>query len=679
MAAVVGGSTPVRLQPLRSNKAEFRFQDLRGEKLTPSEKLWLCKEVESQNVATAWSTHTKKGLTRRYNLYPTFFQKNWPSFKNGDLKAVGGPAPVSQKYIDEIKDKIMAARLAVKPIDEAGLRVLLNEAAAQTNMDRRHPDPAFVSLCKRSVDKLLSANDMRLRSVQSIQVAQLQACKDPFMSYMWYLICLACSGKLSASQKWNADATTFVFQPPGKGGKVVTLLNEKDYIIDAEDTIKLKSEIKSTKAGSGLPFAIKMMEMIGACGACSDLVLIVAIKEMGKDDWLHVDVKGMGTTCEIGSSGHVYFSKTRCGTGPMWKDWLTRVAVPTMEKSSAHFDAKDENGNPEVVFFSTDGEEIILRNGFDPEVKERMEAAAIHWGRVAAGTTRIHNANDRSSEFRDAHREIKTITKNSVDVSNDLLEKNIRGGFAALKTAFPDLSIGAGFVDNIVRGILTVLQALGKVRTPGVIRRSFTICGQHCPPDANGYTVDFEKMMAQCYSDVPRQQLDLMKLIAAELVSEYVMVQGRVPFDKLVEHGIHVCATTLNRDNLALVRHSSEIITHDTTMERFAEWKRTHAPEFIAQQKQATADDKVIARADKSDAKAQAKADKKAASDEAKAAEKTRRDGLTKEEKKAEDTAKKADAATAKTAKADKRKAAEDARSEIVAAAKMRRTDIVTL
>lgn len=679
MAAVVGGSTPVRFQPLRSNKGALRFQNLSGEKLTTCEKLWLCKEVESQNVATKWSIHTKKGLVKRYNLYKAFFQKNWESYKNGDIKPAAGPAPVSQKYIGEIKDAIMVARHGVEPLNDAALRVLINEGVVKTNRDRRHPNPAFESLSNKSYLKLLNGNDMRLNSVQSIQVAQLQACKDPFMSYMWYLICLACSGKLSASQKWNADATTFVFQPPGKGGKVVTLLNEKDYIIDAEDTIKLKSEIKSTKAGSGLPFAIKFMELIGACGACSDLVLIVAIKEMGKDDWLHVDVKGMGTTCGIGSSGHVYFSKTRCGTGPMWKDWLTRVAVPTMEKSSAHFDAKDENGNPEVVFFSTDGEEIILRNGFDPEVKERMEAAAIHWGRVAAGTTRIHNANDRSSEFRDAHREIKTITKNSVDVSNDLLEKNIRGGFAALKTAFPDLSIGAGFIDNIVRGCLTTVHALCKVRTPVVIRRAFTICGQHCPPDANGYTVDFEKMMAQCYSDVPRQQLDLMKRIAAELVREHVMLEGRVPFDKLVEHGIHVCATTLNRDDLALARHSSEIITHDATMERFTEWKRTHAPEFIAQQKQATADDKVIARADKSDAKAQAKADKKAASDEAKAAEKTRRDGLTKEEKKAEDTAKKAASAIVKEAKADKRKAAEDARSEIVAAAKMRRTDIVTI
>ena len=470
MAAVVGGSTPVRLQPLRSNKGELRFQNLGKEKLTTCEKLWLCKEVEKLNVATEWSIHTKKGLIKRYNLYQNFFRKNWASYTNGDIKAVGGAAPVSQKYADEIKDEIMVRRVAVEPIDDAELRVMINKAVVKTKMDRCHPNPAFESLSNNSFKKFLKSHGIKLNSVHSIQVAQLQACKDPFMSYMWYLICLACSGKLQASQKWNADATTFVFKPNGEGGKVASLLNEKTYTIDREDTIKLKSEVKSTKAGSALPFAIKMMELIGAAGACSDLVLIVAIKEMGKDDWLHVDVKGMGTTCEIGSSGHIYFCKTRCGTGPMWKDWLLRVAIPTMEKSNAHYDAKDENGNPEVLFFSTDGEEIILRNGFDPEVKVRLKAALIQWGRVAAETTRIHNACDRSSEFRDAHKAIATVTKSSLNVSNDLVEKNICGGFTELKNAFPEISIGAGFLDNIVRGCLIIVHALAKVRTPVAIR-----------------------------------------------------------------------------------------------------------------------------------------------------------------------------------------------------------------
>lgn len=88
-------------------------------------------------------------------------------------------------------------------------------------------------------------------------------------------------------------------------------------------------------------------------------------------------------------------------------------------------------------------------------------------------------------------------------------------------------------------------------------------------------------MMAQCYSDIPQDQLDLMKALAPMLVNDHIKPTGRVTYQTLVDNGLKVFLTTLNRDNLAAVRHNSEIISHDQTLHRFNEWNRMHSEEYL--------------------------------------------------------------------------------------------------
>ena len=65
--------------------------------------------------------------------------------------------------------------------------------------------------------------------------------------------------------------------------------------------------------------------------------------------------------------------------------------------------------------------------------------------------------------------------------------------------------------------------------------------------------------MAQCYTDIPADQLSLMKEKAEFFVENYIKVQGRVPHEVLVQHGIKAGITTLNRDDLAPVRHNNNL------------------------------------------------------------------------------------------------------------------------
>lgn len=580
-------SIPERLRPLRSSRSDFRYNDLSGKTLSLEEKIWLFKEYDGENeVREDQIIGNKNQLMKRYGLYKYFFAKNYKSYKNGSMVMPGGQFGISDKYVKEITDKIMIARHASQPLTSTSLKPLLNEAFFKTQIDRGKVNPAFEEIDTRTYKKFKETHDLVEWSQNAIQQAQIDACKDPYMSYHWYMICYALSAFLYACQKWNIDATTYVFQPKGKGAKAIKLLNEGDYSIDIEDKIVLKNEIKSTLQGSKLPFAIKNMMMISAAGEAGEFVLVVAIKEMGVDDWFAVEVIGMSISVTVGTKGTLYFCHTRCGTVLMWKDYFTRVVIPTIILSNAYHLAKDDEGNPQRNFLSSDGEDIILRNAYDPAIRLQFVEARIDYGRVGAGTTRIHNACDRQFTFRDCHKEVKRVQANSVDVSNSILERNVRTAFQMLREKYPTISIGSGHINNIVEGILVIVYVYQKIHNPIQAMRAFKVSGQHCEADPiTGSTVSFEKMMAQCYSDIPLEQLELMKTKAPILVEEFVKTQGRVPHEELIKVGIKAGLTSLNRDNLCPIRHSSEIISHEETHARFLEYNRVHSPEFLAAEK----------------------------------------------------------------------------------------------
>lgn len=211
-----------------------------------------------------------------------------------------------------------------------------------------------------------------------------------------------------------------------------------------------------------------------------------------------------------------------------------------------------------------------------------MDNELIDYGRVPAGTTRLHNGCDRSTTFKLGHKEVDRIVKNDINCDNTELKKDLEMAFSNLKLKFPTIAIAPGHRENIVKGCMILCKAYQTVHTPHASVTAFRICGQHCEPDmVTGSTICFERMMAQCYTDIPMPQLELMKNLGPQLVEEHVMVTDRVPFKVLVDAGITAGRTSIDRDDMAMVSHSAEIISHESTFERFAEWKRTHTPECL--------------------------------------------------------------------------------------------------
>ena len=107
------------------------------------------------------------------------------------------------------------------------------------------------------------------------------------MSYVWFIVVFLLSAFLPPWRKWNADASTYVFNAPKSGEKYVSLCNDDDanYIDEYEEnmefpnvTTKKKRKNKGKKnENNRLQFAIKVMQMCNAQGDVSPFVCIVSI------------------------------------------------------------------------------------------------------------------------------------------------------------------------------------------------------------------------------------------------------------------------------------------------------------------------------------------------------------------------------------------------------------------
>ena len=120
------------------------------------------------------------------------------------------------------------------------LQALLTDAVVKTQLSRGRVDPCFEKLNERTEESYYKKYNIKETNSQAVTKARVDACKCPMMSYVWYLICVALGNDLPSHRKWNADATTFVFEPAGSGGKTMRLAQEEEYKYTDDCDVVLK-------------------------------------------------------------------------------------------------------------------------------------------------------------------------------------------------------------------------------------------------------------------------------------------------------------------------------------------------------------------------------------------------------------------------------------------------------
>ena len=226
-------SIPLRLRPVVTqtrNVFIFVYSNLAHASLSVEEREWLVREASGQNPQHMDQTTSKKGLIRRYNLYSSFFKKNSTVYKKkGSLNSVGRPPLIDDEHMSNVASVLVKRRREVDEVPKEEFRRLLAEAVVETERSRGRVDPCFERLDERTEARYREKYHIQESKSQAVTKARVDACKCPMMSYVWYLICVALGNDLPSHRKWNADATTFVFEPCGSGGKTVRLADEEEY------------------------------------------------------------------------------------------------------------------------------------------------------------------------------------------------------------------------------------------------------------------------------------------------------------------------------------------------------------------------------------------------------------------------------------------------------------------
>jgi hypothetical protein len=329
------------------------------------------------------------------------------------------------------------------------------------------------------------------------------------------------------------------------------------------------------------------MQMISAAGENSDFVAVLAMKTMVPNTWHVESVPGLSLSSHIGAKGIIYFSKTRCGTRDMWKDYFTRIVIPTIQASNAvHQPMAPDGVTPSHNMFSTDGEDIIISQCYGDDMRYLLKQSHIFYARVGAGTTGIAQACDRQVIYREIKKLIRRLLEKGIEIENRQLEHAIRQAFLRFKHTFPTVEFGKGLQDCYVEGLVILVHCFDKTMTRDTTIRGFTCCGQDCNPDENNCTVDFQKMMNQCYTNIPSEQRMLMLEQAAGF-ADIVKLRGKLTYKEVTANGILPGNTTIDRDSLTHIRHWSEVVTMDHVVECYREEMAAKDPAVIQQKKAA--------------------------------------------------------------------------------------------
>ena len=342
------------------------FQFSRGIKVFNDEKEWLCREVTQHPVPPIWQFQItkKKKLILRYNLDAKFFKRNLKIHNDPNKFFVDHPGRPSS--LDQGSLLVVGKTIRKFKADNGSdmtvsqVRNLFDAEHRETMKRSQSFDSKFKSLDSRTFKKLRKTAGIATQQGDMHTEARDIACKCPRGLYVWWLIVWSLYRFIGGVQKWNGDATTYVFLAKYQNekscgivddGMVDELLKAMDKEEEEEEEEmadvnnenrapghgrRKKAKFKKPAIAAKLPFAIKNMHLSNSFGECGPPFLILANKDMPKNSYFLYPVPGLSWQTGTAAVGFVAISRTRCGTSALWAEWYKKVLFPTVTTSYNH-------------------------------------------------------------------------------------------------------------------------------------------------------------------------------------------------------------------------------------------------------------------------------------------------------------------------------------------------------
>jgi hypothetical protein len=147
---------------------------------------------------------------------------------------------------------------------------------------------------------------------------------------------------------------------------------------------------------------------------------------------------------------------------------------------------------------SCDGEAIVLDATFKSQIATKFEAECIDVGKHPASCSGIHQASDVAPLFKSVKKRLKTICEHEIDVSNPVLERNVRSAIRAMEEEM-EIVIPSEKKNKIAHAALAMVSAVQHVMRPTMITSGFSDSGQ--------YPLNFNRIMTSTYRNISDSEL----------------------------------------------------------------------------------------------------------------------------------------------------------------------------
>lgn len=506
----------------RGRVATVEYRDLSEDvdDILSEEKVWAADHLIAQELLQGygpWLSH--RAFAERYNLSRSTID-NWViNRKEGkSFQCTGRPFSIDEEGLKALAAVVDGAANVKKAAQVH--KIILNAIKEQRNntLTRRGQIPDESELNRKTLTAIRRRLRAKIRVAQAMNETRLHAASDHRNAVSLAVMLFSYASSLWPNMIFNWDATQFQvdFEPD----KIVWYIPKANTIDNAPVTCSGNSE---------LSLGVKWIPFISANGGISKVVLLLAVDDLGKDDFHFYIINGLSCSVEMStdetrSFGYICFTKTRAGNSAFWTWYLNtivRTAVDTIRR-----DVKPllPNGSVMPAFVLCDGEAIQLDAVIDDEVRRRLQESGILIGKLPASCSLIYQPADVSPLFKVVKGMLRYLTdKGLADRTSEdpAVAYQIGEAIEALNatrliitrpqinppvpnpsssisepqpTSVPTQSLPRQLISSakkskIIKAVLAILYSLKSKVKPDIITKGFQ--------EAGVWPVDFRKIMDQ--------------------------------------------------------------------------------------------------------------------------------------------------------------------------------------
>lgn len=364
---------------------------------------------------------------------------------------------------------------------------------------------------------LMERADITERQGQVLTQARLEALelpKDLWDIRVTYKV--ACAWKAfashnSAEYKWNFDCTTVIVSGENT--------NTMRCVVRNRDRT---GKVEAKNVNSALDLLVKIPTLGSASGELGRLVSIVAIPELGADDYFKATVAGFTiSTNGADRDGYIYFCHSKCGCAKLWQDIFMTFIIPTIASAAEYYQHKYDDGYPMEPLVHSDGEMAILKEAFNSEVMSMFLANRINYLKGGPSHTSKTQDLDCGSLFSSLKAGIKSIAKQNTNVKKATLRKNIEAAISQFQNKY-NIELGLQ-KEKIIYSHEVIVYAAQKHWNPHKMRESSVVVGLHREGQSKSEeTIDFDRIMTRTLNtEVTSEELAHMKEKSSEVAMKF--------------------------------------------------------------------------------------------------------------------------------------------------------------